>query len=347
MASTVRKIATPARMTRISSAEPTEAPLNARSPGRRTMPLGRGPADVWVISPPGARARSRRAAVAQGRPTFARWLAAQVRRLPRCGSRRTRRTDYRWARSLTGVDRGERLLGLRAQVGGDRSGAGGVRRGGLTLLRDDVTDEALHQVSLRRVGVLLAHDVVGDEHDRVGAGLRGVTRELEGEVTLDAGLDRLGRVDDLGSGLRGERDELLADADPGRAQRTNRRGVGVADRAGGGPDDLDDTGGLGSGFATGDRPCLVSLVGPVVRGCRREVLQEVLSGARVVGTVHDRDGLVRELDVRVVSGNRVVVPVGDLLVEDLRQHGWAQVELGHTLQVERDGHRGDVDGDVH
>src|SRR5690606_18432512 len=57
--------------------------------------------------------------------------------------------------------------------------------------------------------------------------------------------------------------------------------------------------------------------------------------------------LVRGLDVRVVRGNRLVVPVGDLLVEDLCQDGGAQVELGHTLQVERDGHWGDVDGDVH
>ena len=189
--------------------------------------------------------------------------------------------------------------------------------------------------------------MVGDEHDRVGAGLGGVAGQVEGEVAFAAAFDPLGGVDDLGRGFRGELDEFVADLDLGGGELADGRGIRVADGSVGVGDGLDDTvGALRSLAAVLLREVAVDLGVPVLLGGGLEVLGEVLRGARIIGTVNGGDLEIRQVGIRVVGLDGLVVPVGDVALEDLRHRLGREVELVDALDVEGHGDGGDVDGEL-
>src|SRR5699024_5106281 len=139
-------------------------------------------------------------------------------------------------------------------------------------------------------------------------------------------------IDDLGRSLRGVRDVRVADLHRDGAEVTGTRGVGVADRALGGLDRVDDPRRAVAGLAARGGPVARRLVRPrALAGCG-EVLGEVLGRARLVGTVDGDDREVGELDALVLRGDRRVVPLRDLAVED----------LGDRLRVEVDVRRRDL-----
>src|SRR5699024_5832220 len=123
-------------------------------------------------------------------------------------------------------------------------------------------------------------------------------------------------------------------------------GVGVADGAHAVGDGCDDTGGALRGLAALDRPFAGGLIGPHVAGCLVEGVGEVLGGARDVGGVHDGDRVVGRGGAIVQLGDCRVVPVGDVTGEDAREHRGGEVQVRDALDVEDDGDRGDVDGEV-
>src|SRR5690606_32882801 len=104
------------------------------------------------------------------------------------------------------------------------------------------------------------------------------------------------------------------------AQRTGARRVDVADgavaAADGGLDARRLLSRLGAGRGHG--PLIAVLVRPGVAGDRGEVLREGPGGARRVAAEDGGDGQVGQLDVGVVGGDGRVVPLLDLLVEDVR-----------------------------
>ena len=65
-------------------------------------------------------------------------------------------------------------------------------------------------------------------------------------------------------------------------------------------------------------------------------------GAGLVGAVHRGDRQVGQGGAGVVGGDRRVVPLGDLPVEDLRDGGRSQLEVGHALHVVDHRDRRDV-----
>src|SRR5690606_3379519 len=168
---------------------------------------------------------------------------------------------------------------------GDRGGAGGLGSGGLALLGDHVGGVGLDGLALRGVGVGAAQREVGDEHDRVDAGLLGGAVELHDDVVLLAALLARGDVDGLGGGGGAVLDELVADLDRGGAEAGGLGGVDVADGAVAALDRRLHAGGAVAGLAAVDGPGLDRTVGPGVGRVLGEVLGEVLGGARVVGAV--------------------------------------------------------------
>ena len=93
----------------------------------------------------------------------------------------------------------------------------------------------------------------------------------------------------------------------------------------------------------------VEYINPFVETSYR-VLKEVLGGAGLVGTVDHGDRGVRQVDLRVLLLDCVIVPLGDLAVEDLGDGLAIKVQVlvlaGDALEVEHDGDRGNVDRDV-
>src|SRR5690606_16040274 len=181
-----------------------------------------------------------------------------------------------------------------------------------------------------------------DQHDRVGVGLVGGVVELDRVVVLGVGLAGRGGVHDGGRGLGAVGDELVPDADRGGAQLAGVRGVHVADGALAALDGGDHTGGALGGLDRLDRPVAADLVRPGVARGLGEVGDEVLGGARLVGAVHRDDVGGGEVDVRVGLLDRLVVPGGDLLVEDVRDDLGGEVEGVDALQVEGDRDGRDV-----
>ena len=71
-----------------------------------------------------------------------------------------------------------------------------------------------------------------------------------------------------------------------------------------------------------------------------EVIGEDIGRTATVGTMHDDDGLVRELDVRVGLGDRRVIPIRDLAQEDPGQRFRRELDLArYPRHVVRQNHR--------
>src|SRR5690625_1538082 len=158
-------------------------------------------------------------------------------------------------------------------------------------------------------------------------------------------LGRRGGVDDGRGGLRGEGHVVVAHAHrDGPHAVLDARGVDVADSALGAGDDVDHTGGLGTGLGTGDRPGVAGLVGPHVRSGLGEVVGEVLGGARVVRAVHRDDVLVGQVEVRVRLGDGWVAPTGDLAHEHAGDRLGVHVDVlaVDAREVVGEGDRADV-----
>src|SRR5918997_1554949 len=241
-----------------------------------------------------------------------------------------------------GADRVHSSLRLLTERVGDGGGAGGLGRGLLTVLADHVPHEGLDQTGLLLFVVGDAADVVAHQDDRVAAGLGGVAGQLDGEVVLAPTLEPLRVLHHRGRGLGRRGHELLADADVRHPQVTGLREVGVPDGAVAAADGADDTRGALGGLAAGDRPVAVGLVGPRPAGRGRQVLGEVLGGARLLGTVHRGDRQVGQGRLGVVRGERRVVPLRDLLVEDAGDDLGGEVELLDSLEVVDHRDRRDV-----
>src|SRR4051812_10312246 len=195
-ASPSRKMATPARTTRISAPDATVAPEKIRSPrrttGRDQTPGACGAADSSTVVLTALRGQ---------------------------GS---------GGRAADGLDG---RLDLGADGVRERGGAGVVGSLLLAVGGGDVLQVRLHEVGLLGVVVLGAGHRVGDEHDRVRAGLRRRALEVVREDVLARVLALLGGVEDLRGGLRVGLDELAADADLDLAEVAGLALVGVADRA--------------------------------------------------------------------------------------------------------------------
>src|SRR3954470_3639358 len=172
-----RKVATPARTTRIPIPAPVALPEKSRSPIRRT---GRRPGAFEVVVTPAPRARDD-------------WLPP----VRRSGSLRRDRVD--------------RLLALLAQGVGDRRGAGLVGRGLLAGLADHVALERLDQRGRVGVVVLDAADVVTDQDQRVLARVRRRPVDVVGEVVLPTTRRDLRALDHRGGTLGGRRHPVAAD----------------------------------------------------------------------------------------------------------------------------------------
>ena len=168
-------------------------------------------------------------------------------------------------------------------------------------------------------------------------------------VTLGGIVER-GGVHDLGGGFSGERDVIVADLHGHGAQIAGLGGIGVTDGAVSLLHGGDHAGSALGALADLVRPVLAEVVAPGVASGVLDVAQEVLGGAGLVGTVHHGDVEVRQIDLRVLLLDGVIVPLGDLAVEDLGDGLGVHVQglalAGHALQVEDDGDRGNVDRDV-
>lgn len=90
---------------------------------------------------------------------------------------------------------------------------------------------------------------------------------------------------------------------------------------------------------------LLTLGLPDVGGVAQELL-EVVGGAGLVGAVDDLDVGVRKLDALVLGGDGLVVPLGDLALEDLGDVLDGQVQLVDALEVVGDGDRADNERQV-
>src|SRR5690606_8604072 len=132
-----------------------------------------------------------------------------------------------------------------------------------------------------------------------------------------------------------------------RAQVTGLARVRVTDGAVAVAHRLDHARGALSRLATVHRPAVAGLVRPFLRRGGLEVLGELLGGAGLVRAVDRGDPQVGQIDVRVVGGDLRVVPLGDLLVEDLRDGAGLEVQLVDALQVEDHRDRGHVRRDLH
>src|SRR5690349_9399875 len=143
MALMIRNAATPARTTRMTMPAPRALPAKTRSPRLRTGPF------CWVSSVA--------VAVTLIRPSDVRLLCVGSGR-PNGPGRRSVPGRAAGGRS-SAPDLGDDLLRLAAQVGRERRGAGGLRRGGLTVGADHVALERLEDVGLGRVLRLDAADV--------------------------------------------------------------------------------------------------------------------------------------------------------------------------------------------
>src|SRR4051812_40201171 len=247
--------------------------------------------------------------------------------------------------SLRG-DRVDDRLGLLGEGRRDRGRAGVVRRLLLALFADHIGQEALDERGLGLVVVGRAGDQVRRQHQRVGPGRGGGAVDLDGHVALGAAVVERGGFDGLGSTLGGGRGPGVADLDRGRLQVAHLAEVGVPDGALAATDRGDHAGGLVGALAGLDRPHLVGRVGPGAVAGLLEVVGEVLGGARLVGAVDRVDLGRRELGVGVVGLDGRVVPRLDLAGEDPGDGLGGEVELVDAFEVEDDGDRAHVVGDL-
>ena len=118
-------------------------------------------------------------------------------------------------------------------------------------------------------------------------------------------------------GLLVELDRAGTEVQVGDAQALllGKAGLDVGDAAVDGGDLGGDTVGAVGALADLGREDL-TLGLPDVGGGTEELL-EVVGGAGLVGAVDDRDVGVRKLDALVLGGDGLVVPLGDLALEDL------------------------------
>src|SRR6185312_11603886 len=96
-----------------------------------------------------------------------------------------------------------------------------------------------------------------------------------------------------------------------------------------------------------DRPVAADLVRPDARSRLREVVGEVLGRARLVGAVDRSDVRVGEIHSGVVCCDGRVVPLLDLLREDVRQGVRGQLEAVDARDVVNDRNGRDVVGYLH
>ncbi|MDF9814705.1 hypothetical protein M2266_003936 [Streptomyces sp. SPB162] len=154
-------------------------------------------------------------------------------------------------------------------------------------------------------------------------------------VTLGLG-DGLGGVlrggGDGGGGAGGELHRL-------QVVRGGERQLEVADGALGLLHVGGDVGGAGGRLAALALPGLRVLVGPLGLGRRVEVLGQVVRGARVGRAVERLDVGAGELGGRVELLDRLVVPLGDRRVEDLREGRRVQDQVVDARQVVADRDR--------
>jgi hypothetical protein len=248
--------------------------------------------------------------------------------------------------ALAGADAVHDALRLLGELGREGRGTGVLRRGLLALLADDVGQVALDQLALLGVLVGGAGHEVGRQHDRVGAGLLGLVVELESHRGLGTSLHPRRHVEDLRGRLGRGADELVTDPDVRDTEVAGLAGVGVPDRVRAVLDRGHHARGLVGGLAGLDRPLADLAVGPHVLGDGAEVVGEVLRGAGLVVAVHRGDRRGRQVCVRVVLGDRRVVPRGDLVGEDPGERLGREVELVDALEVVDDRDRADVVGDL-
>ena len=173
-----------------------------------------------------------------------------------------------------------------------------------------------------------------------------VAGQVEGEARVAAALDACGLGEHVRGGLRRRTGELVAHLDQHLAQAAGLALVGVTDGPGAALNGAHDAGRALRGLAALDRPRAVGLVRPGTAARLRQVVGEVVGGARFVGAVHRRDWLVGQRLARVVRGDLRGVPVGDLAVEDAGDRGRRQLQVGDAGQVVDHRDRGDVRGDL-
>src|SRR5690606_29705571 len=109
---------------------------------------------------------------------------------------------------------------------------------------------------------------------------------------------------------------------------------------------VNDTGGALCGLSALVGPVAADLGVPHLRGGGAQVLDEVLGGARLVGAVNGGDRLVGQGGIRVLGDDRVVTPIGDFALEDLRDGRCVEVQGVDAVQVEDDRDRRDVRRDL-
>ena len=136
-------------------------------------------------------------------------------------------------------------------------------------------------------------------------------------VVASGGFVERGSVHNLGSGFSGERHVIVADLHCNGAELASLGSIGVADGAVSLLNGGDHAGSTLSALANLVRPVLAELVAPSVASSILDVAQEVLGGAGLVGAVHHGDVEIRQVDLRVPLLDGVIVPLGDLAVEDL------------------------------
>ena len=169
-------------------------------------------------------------------------------------------------------------------------------------------------------------------------------------VVAGGGFVERGSVHNLGGGLSGERHVIVADLHCNGAELASLGGIGVADGAVSLLHGGDHAGGALGALANLVRPVLAELIAPSVASGILDVAQEVLGGAGLVGAVHHGDVEIRQVNLRVLLLDGVIVPLGDLAVEDLGDGVGVHVQgltlAGDTVEVEDHCDRGDVDRDV-
>src|SRR3954468_10102368 len=212
-ASLIRKIATPARTSRISTPAPVVLPAKTRSPTRRL-----GPGDAGGLGVSGGalvRVTDRSVCSVLGLCTVCLgWMAgSDTARRPGASGWTSRAAAPAWSRSSGRLDGVDDLLRGVPGVRRDRRTAGSLGRGLLALFADDVVLERLDRVGLRLVVVLDATDVVADQNDRVLLGRRGGAVHSDREVVIAPALDLVGVGDDRCRGLGGRLHERVADLD--------------------------------------------------------------------------------------------------------------------------------------
>ncbi|OEI67460.1 hypothetical protein Cus16_2895 [Curtobacterium sp. ER1/6] len=360
-----RKAATSTSTKRMRLPATTEAVEKTRSPTRTTAfgLVGETVAPGWAgavvmgllsegrpCSVRSGRGRRRGGAgfPASGRAVVGRWagLASGAGPDGREPGRRSIGWDRRPGAQGALLDGGDGLRGLLREVAREGGRLGLLRGGVLRVLRDDVVEVALHELTLGGVLVLLAGDRVGDEDQRPRP-LGGVLAvDVDREVVVLTAGDRLGVRDDLGSALGRDLGGLVADHELGLVEVTGAGVVDVGDGVRGAGHRRRDTRGALRRVTDLVREGLARSLGPDVRRVRRHVLGEVLRGARVVRAVHDRDVRVRQVDAVVQRGDLRVVPLGDLAREDARDGLRVEGQVADAVDLVGDRDRGDVDRDV-